>query len=86
MSQQSSAPDHTADQSTDQPATQPAAKRAGILQAFKAVAWGFFGVRKRSGLETDSTQLSIGQIVLAGLLTAAIFVGALLGIVSLVLS
>lgn len=78
MSQQPSA----SDQATDQQAPQC----AGMLQAFKAVAWGFFGVRKRTGLETDSTQLSAAQIILAGLLTAAIFVGTLLGIVSLVLS
>ncbi len=68
-----------------EPADSPPAKRAGPLQAIKAVAWGFFGVRKRAGHETDA-RLTPAQVIVTGLICAAIFVGVLITVVSLVLS
>lgn len=61
--------------------TQPTLRQT--LRALRAVAWGFFGVRRRSGHEND---IKIGplQVILAGLIAAAIFIGTLLFIVSLV--
>jgi len=49
----------------------------------KAVAWGFFGVRRRSGHESD-IKLGPVQIIIAGLIAAAIFIGTLIFVVSLV--
>ena len=53
------------------------------LRALRAVAWGFFGVRRRSGHEND-IKLGPAQVILAGIIAAAIFIGTLLFIVSVV--
>lgn len=50
------------------------------LQTAKAIAWGFFGVRKRAGLESDAKALKPLHLIVGGLLGAALFVGVLLAI------
>jgi hypothetical protein len=57
-----------------------------FLQAMKAVSWAFFGVRKQSDHDNDAETLSIGQVVIAGILGAAIFVACILMLVKLVTS
>jgi hypothetical protein len=52
-----------------------------FLRSFKAVAWSFFGVRKGSEHEKDIEQLNPVHVIVAGVITAALFVG---GIVMLV--
>ena len=61
------------------------ARRGGVLHGFKTVAWGFFGVRKRAGHESDVAHLSPAQVIITGLICAAIFVGVLITVVSIVL-
>jgi len=51
------------------------------MQVAKAVFWSFLGVRKRAGHETDVAQLKPAQVVVAGLIGAALFV---LGLILLV--
>ena len=58
-----------------------AQKKAGPLQVAKAVFWSFLGIRKRSDYETDSVELKPHQVIVAGLIGAALFV---LGLVLLV--
>lgn len=48
-----------------------------LLRTFKAVAWSFFGVRKASEYDKDVAQLSPVHVVIAGVISAALFVGAL---------
>ena len=55
-----------------------------MKNAFKAVFWSFFGVRKRSEYEADSERLKPQHVIAAGLASAAIFVLVLFGIVKLV--
>ncbi|HXZ50132.1 MAG TPA: DUF2970 domain-containing protein [Usitatibacter sp.] len=55
-----------------------------IGQAFKAVFWSFFGVRKRSEYEADTQRLKPQHVIAAGLVAAVAFVLALLWVVSLV--
>jgi len=50
------------------------------------VSWAFFGVRKQSDHDNDAETLSIGQVVIAGILGAAIFVACILMLVKLVTS
>ncbi len=57
---------------------------AMILDAFKAVFWSFFGVRKRSAYESDTQKLKPQHVIAAGLVAAAIFVPVLFLIVKLV--
>ena len=55
-----------------------------MKDAFKAVFWSFFGVRKRAEYEADSKRLTPQAVIAAGLICAALFVLALFGIVKLV--
>jgi hypothetical protein len=51
--------------------------KSTALQALRAVAWSFFGVRRHSGYEQDIERLKPVQLIVAGLISAALFVGAL---------
>ena len=48
-----------------------------MKDAFKAVFWSFFGVRKRAHYEADAKQLKPHHVIVAGLVSAALFVLAL---------
>jgi Protein of unknown function (DUF2970) len=56
-------------------------RSASFGQTVKAVAWSFFGIRKRSGYENDIQKLNPVHLVIAGLLAAALFVGSLIVLV-----
>lgn len=53
-----------------------------IVRTFKAVAWSFFGVRKASEHEKDVSQLDPKQVIVAGIVAAALFVLALVMLVN----
>jgi hypothetical protein len=55
-----------------------------IKDAFKAVFWSFFGVRKGSDYDADAKRLKPQHVIAAGLVSAAVFVLVLFGIVKLV--
>lgn len=55
-----------------------------MKNAFKAVFWGFLGVRKRSEYEADTQRLKPQHVIAAGLVAALVFVLVLLGIVTFV--
>ena len=55
-----------------------------MMDAFKAVFWSFFGVRKKAEYDKDAKQLSPQAVIAAGLLFALFLVLAILGIVKLV--
>jgi len=55
-----------------------------MMDAFKAVFWSFFGVRKRKEYDRDAKELSPQAVIAAGLVSALLFVLALIGIVKLV--
>ena len=55
-----------------------------MKDAFKAVFWSFFGVRKKVEYEADTKRLTPQAVIAAGLVCAAAFVLLLLGIVKLV--
>lgn len=61
-------------------------KRASPLQVVKAVFWSFLGIRRRAEHESDVVRLSLVQVVVAGLLGAAIFVAVLILIVRVVVN
>jgi len=52
-----------------------------VARAFKAVFWSFFGVRKRADYESDTQRLKPQHVIAAGLISAAVFVVALLAAV-----
>lgn len=61
-------------------------RKGSFLQTMRAVAWSFFGVRKSSEYEKDVTQLNPVHLVIAGVLSALLFIAGLLVIVNWVLS
>jgi hypothetical protein len=54
------------------------------MNAFKAVLWSFFGVRKRADYAADTERLKPRHVIVAGIVSAALLVLLLLGIVKLV--
>jgi hypothetical protein len=61
-------------------------RKGSFLQTMRAVAWSFFGVRKSSEYEKDLNQLNPVHVVIAGVLSALLFIAGLLAIVNWVLS
>lgn len=49
-----------------------------MFAAIKAVLWAFLGIRSQEGYDKDRARLTPKQIIAAGLVLAAIFVGGLL--------
>ena len=62
-----------------------AQKKASPLQVAKAVFWSFLGIRKRRDYETDSVEIKPHQVVVAGLIGAAVLVVSLILLVRLVI-
>lgn len=56
-------------------------RKANMLQAARAVFWSFFGVRKRTDYDRDAVQLTLGQVIAAGVVGAVLFIATLLGVV-----
>jgi len=67
-------------------AVSEAPKKAGPVQVAKAVFWSFFGIRRRAEHEADAVRLTPVQVIVAGLIGAALFIATLLLIVRFVIS
>jgi hypothetical protein len=65
--------------------THPGRRKTSLLRTVLAVLWSFFGVRKRKDLERDVSELNPLHLVVAGVLVAAVFVGALIALVNWVI-
>jgi Protein of unknown function (DUF2970) len=61
-------------------------RKGSFLQTMRAVAWSFFGVRKSSDHEKDVSQLNPVHVVIAGVISAALFITVLLLVVNWVLA
>ena len=61
-------------------------RKGSFVRTMKAVAWSFFGVRKGRDLEKDVDQLNPVHRVIAGVVGALVFIGALLLLVNWVLA
>ncbi|HWH48949.1 MAG TPA: DUF2970 domain-containing protein [Burkholderiales bacterium] len=48
------------------------------LRLFRTVFWSFFGVRRRSDDQADLAGITPMQVIIAGIVGAAIFVGTLI--------
>lgn len=62
-----------------------APKKASPLQLAKAVFWSFLGIRKRRDHEADNVVLKPLQVIIAGLIGAAVFVSGLILLVRFVI-
>jgi Protein of unknown function (DUF2970) len=64
-----------------------AAQRKGsFLQTMGAVAWSFFGVRKSRDYEQDVAKLNPVHVIIAGVIGALLFIGALVLLANWVIS
>ena len=61
-------------------------RRAGPLDVAKAVFWSFLGIRKRAALEQDLVTLKPLQVIIAGIIGAAILVFSIVMLVRFVTS
>ena len=57
-----------------------------VMQTFKAVAWSFFGVRRSADHAQDVQKLNPVHVIVAGVISAALFVGAVVLLVRWVVS
>jgi hypothetical protein len=55
-----------------------------MFDAFKAVFWSFFGVRKRADYDSDAKKITLAQVVVAGLVSALAMVLAIFFLVRLI--
>lgn len=62
-----------------------AGKKASPMQVARAVFWSFLGIRKRAAHEKDVVQLKPAQVIIAGLIGAALLVVTLVLVVQLVI-
>ena len=62
------------------------ARKGSLGQTMKAVAWSFFGVRRSSGYARDVNQLNPVHVIVAGVIGAAVFVGALVLVVNWIIA
>ena len=49
-------------------------KQSGAFSAMRAVLWSFIGVRSKSEYQADITRLTMGQLVVAGIVGALLFI------------
>jgi Protein of unknown function (DUF2970) len=61
-------------------------RKGSLLRTVKAVAWGFFGVRKNSAYEEDVARLTPLHIIAVGLVAVILFVGLLILLVRYVVA
>ena len=52
-------------------------RKGSFLQTMRAVAWSFFGVRKSRDYEQDVARLNPVHVIIAGVIGALLFIGAL---------
>ena len=60
-------------------------RKASLLRTLLAVVWSFLGIRKSKDLERDVSELNPLHLVVAGVVVAALFVGALIALVNWVI-
>jgi Protein of unknown function (DUF2970) len=59
-------------------------RKAGFLQVIAAVFWSFLGIRRKDAGERDMVTIKPLHVVIAGVLGAAIFVFALIVLVTII--
>lgn len=59
-------------------------KSVSAWRAIKTVFWGFLGIRRKADYQADVNQLKPVHVIVAGIIGAALLVGVILALVSLV--
>lgn len=45
-----------------------------MFDAIRAVLWSFLGIRRQADYDVDQKKLKVGQVILAGIFCAVVFV------------
>lgn len=61
-------------------------RKASPLQVIKAVCWSFLGIRRRAAYEKDAVTLKPAQVIIAGIIGAAVLVLSLVLLVRFITS
>ena len=61
-------------------------RKGSLIRTIKAVAWGFFGVRKESAYAEDIAKLTPLHILVVGLVSGILFVIGLIVLVKFVVA
>ena len=59
-------------------------RRAGFIETMRAVLWSFVGIRRQRDYREDASRLNPVAVVVAGVVAGAVFVLALVMVVSFV--
>jgi hypothetical protein len=70
--------------STPEPPGPAVPREASLIQVAGAVFWSFFGVRKGRHMQQDAVTIKPLHVVVVGLVAGALFVLALIAIVSVI--
>jgi hypothetical protein len=62
------------------------ANKASPWTIAKAVFWSFFGIRRKQDYEADAVRLTLVQVIVAGLIGAALLVTVLLVLVRIIIN
>lgn len=60
--------------------------KANIFQVIRAVLWSMIGVRGQKGYEDDITNISLKQIVIAGIIGTFIFIMTVITLVNVAIN
>jgi hypothetical protein len=61
-------------------------RKPSPLSVAKTIIWSFFGVRRRAAHDAETVHLSPVQILIAGVIGAAVFVLVLVALVKLIVA
>lgn len=64
----------------------PPVRQATLMEIIGAVFWSFFGVRKGEAMRRDTVTIKPHQIIIVGILAAAVLVAGLLILVRVIIS
>lgn len=71
---------------TDSSPPAAAPRQATLWQVASAVGWSFFGIRKGNAMQRDAVTVKPLQVVVVGVVLAALIVGLLLLLVRIIIS
>jgi Protein of unknown function (DUF2970). len=57
-----------------------------MFDAIKAVLWSFLGIRRRADYDVDRKKLKMGQVIIAGIFCALVFVVGLVLLVRFIVA
>jgi hypothetical protein len=61
-------------------------RKPSLLTVAKTIIWSFFGVRRRAAHDSETVHLSLVQILVAGIVGAAVLVLVLVALVKIIVA